>query len=215
MKKLILMTGRLDHLEAVNETRQGVDIRWFEFLSLADVIPVVLPLGVPLQAYLERFPVDGFLLTGGNDLSSLTTCSLSKLRDEHEIQIIEYAVAHRLPLIGVCRGAQLISEKFGSSLKPVYGHVCTEHTLIHTQNSKVYNIIKNIDIANSYHNFIIHNVLSSINVVSTTKEGHIEAIEHAHHPILGIMWHPERREFFLEAEITLFKDFFSKTQELI
>ncbi len=207
MTKYVLITGRLDMLTGINEVRQSVDIKWFEFLKRIGATPILYPIGVEVDNYLRDMSIDGILLTGGNDLSSLSSCKLSAIRDEAELSLIRYAINANIPLLGVCRGTQLIADFFGSSFEKKKGHVATTHCLRHNASSKYYHFLKNIDVVNSYHNFVIEDLADPLRAISFTESGDIEAFEHIARPILGVMWHPERRNSFDDNELNLFKSF--------
>ena len=53
MTKYVLITGRLDMLTGINEVRQSVDIKWFEFLKRIGATPILYPIGVEVDNYLR------------------------------------------------------------------------------------------------------------------------------------------------------------------
>ena len=90
--------------------------------------------------YLRQFK--GIIFTGGN---SLISCSGdSRERDKAEKKIYRLATDMQIPLIGVCRGMQLIQEMHGIKLFKIFGHVKKKQKLINNNKTTI---------TNSYHNF--------------------------------------------------------------
>ena len=102
-----------------------------------------------------------------------------------------------LPVLGICRGMQIIGLLNGSNLKKVESHVNVRHNVLNTSNNKE-------SIKNSYHSFSLSECPKNFKVTFISNDREIEAIKHNHKKILGIMWHPERENIFLEEDINLF-----------
>ena len=90
MKK-IGITQRIVREEKYNEIRNALDIRWQELILSINMIPIPIPINFDSSHYIG-LELNGIILTGGNDLSSQSDSPLSKLRDEHEIKCIDYAI---------------------------------------------------------------------------------------------------------------------------
>jgi carbamoylphosphate synthase small subunit len=133
--------------------------------------------------YLSDF--DLVLITGGNSIGEMLT------RDNFELGIVKYCEAHNIPLIGICRGMQIISTFFGVNPERLSDHSGTQHSLMGQPEIFV----------NSYHDYGINRTpdLFLANHIST--DGSIESFVHKHKKIAGIMWHPER-----EIQDNYFKD---------
>ena len=127
--KRIGITQRLEREEKFGEIRNSLDIRWQKLLLSLDLIPLPIPIKTDFSLY-ANLDLDGIILTGGNDLSSQSNNFLSELRDKHEIECIQFAIKNSIPLLGVCRGMQLIAEYFCSSFKKVDNHVAKRHHLV-------------------------------------------------------------------------------------
>lgn len=194
MKKL-LITQRVIENPTYKERRDAIDQNWTLFLEEAGYIGIALPNQTKnLNLYIDQFDISGILLTGGNDIDSD-----APERDTLEKELISIALDKQIPLLGVCRGMQIIHTHFGGELVPVEGHVsASQKILINGQTEE----------RNSYHNFGITEELDQFNTWSQSEDGVIKAISHKENAIQAIMWHPERHSPFLAEDIKLFQNFF-------
>lgn len=207
MKKIVL-TQRIVLNESYPEIREALDIRWAKLLKEIGCLPIILPCEVDFRDYFETCSIDGIILTGGNNLYSLSDDPLSKKRDTFEKELITYAIQNKIPLLGICRGMQIIAEYFGSSLQKISGHVGTRHLLIPREDSLFYPYLKNITEVNSYHNYAIEFISDELSISAVDEVGCIKAVEHRSHRIFAQMWHSEREIPFQKNEIDLWKIFF-------
>ena len=125
-------------------------------------------------------------------------------RDSLEQEVIGFALEKNLPVLGICRGAQLMNVALGGSLYQDIGHFYTEET------SNIRSILprKIITVAdetnlhkqlrtrscyvNALHNQSINQLGTDIIVSATEPNGVVQAIEKRGHPFfLGVQWHPE------------------------
>lgn len=132
-----------------------------------------------------------------------TTAKEDKERDELEISILNQVVEKKIPVLGICRGAQLINVFFGGSLYQDIKQFYTEQPLLHTilpkstiiidTRSKLYSILqKKYTRVNSLHHQAVKTLGQDIKVVAQETNGVIEAIEHMSLPfVIGVQWHPE------------------------
>ncbi len=209
MKK-ILLSQRLIQNPSYPEIREALDIQWGAFLSKCGLLPIALSFKAPLDEYFRLIKPDGVLLTGGNDLASLNpTDPLCKMRDEFESRLIEIAVKSKIPLLGVCRGAQMVAHFFGSTFKKRDGHVGINHR-VRFQGRGIFEAnYSQKTLVNSYHGFCIQSTgkeLLTEGIVETDQT--VEAFSHKSLPIFGMMWHPERVDPFLVSDISFFKKIF-------
>lgn len=124
-------------------------------------------------------------------------------RDELEKELCLHALERGLPLLGICRGAQLINVTAGGSLFQDTRDFYTETPHIQTilprkyinidADSRLHGVLA-LDSAtvNSLHNQAINRLGDDLRVCARDLNGIIQAIEHRRHPFLiGVQWHPE------------------------
>jgi len=80
--------------------------------------------------YLDALQLSGVILTGGNDLASVAgEASAAPERDRFEKGLIAQCLDRGIPILGVCRGMQVINDYFGGMLSRVDGHVAKRHSV--------------------------------------------------------------------------------------
>lgn len=219
MSKLRIGLTKKIVISDYKEIIQGLDIRWDELLHSQNYIPVHLNIvnSKITKNQLKHLNLDGIILTGGNDL--FTYCEnndlkkYSYLRDNYEFSVIRESIKNKIPLLGVCRGLQIINEYFGGSLIKSFGHSGTTHK-IHPADSRYKKFFSNE--VNSYHKFSISPKLIGKKLFPLVfdENKNIEAFHHQKYKILGIMWHPERNQKYSPEDIQLLKFFFRKNDQM-
>lgn len=205
------LSQRVDIILSYGERRDCLDQRWSALLAELAMMPVPIPNGMPNPDMMyKNFSLDGFILTGGNDLSILPdAANPASERDRTEALILDYALEHQLPVLGVCRGLQMINVFLGGRLSPVQGHVSVRHSLSVPDSSTAYLQYSEV---NSFHGWgVEHDGLGAdLEAAVFAEDGTVEAFYHKRLPWLGIMWHPERENPFIQQDLTLIKDIFSR-----
>ncbi len=124
-------------------------------------------------------------------------------RDELEKGLCLYALQEQLPVLGICRGAQLINVATGGSLFQDTRHFYTETPHIQTILPRKYINVeadtrlrqvleRDSATVNSLHDQAINRLGDNIRVSARDLNGIVQAIEHREHPFLiGVQWHPE------------------------
>lgn len=180
-------------LDQHQEVRDCLDQRWCNLLECIQAHLIPLPNNLPqASVFFEAMALDGFILSGGGDHPS---------RYRLESQVVDYAKAKHLPVLGICHGMLFLTEYFGGSLKPLTGHVACEHKVRFGSNQWAFPewSVK----VNSYHRYTLDTLPKAFKGIAFDAEGYCEAMEHAILPIVACMWHPER-----EASVsTWFLDF--------
>ncbi|NGX29139.1 MAG: Gamma-glutamyl-gamma-aminobutyrate hydrolase PuuD [Candidatus Anoxychlamydiales bacterium] len=196
--KILAVTSRIDDLNKHKEIRDCLDQRLISFLYLCGYVSVILPNDIKnTQSILRELTIDGIVLSGGNDLWEYD--GKYKIRDENEIALIEHSIKANIPILGICRGMQLIQHFYGVKLLPINNHVGISHKII-LNNQEVW--------VNSYHNWGTDIENKNIRTIAKSDDIFIEAIKHVKYNITGIMWHPERNFIFRQMDINLVKDTF-------
>jgi putative glutamine amidotransferase len=196
--KLVAITQRVSVIPAYRERRDCLDQAWARFLAACGLLPVLLPnVAEVALALCEGVDIGGLVLTGGNDLSALGGDAPE--RDAVEDALLELAARRGLPVLGVCRGMQVIQRRFDVPLRRVEGHVAPHQVIrIDGEPREV----------NSYHRFAAFDSRPPLEVWAVAEDGVVKAIRHSAQPILGIMWHPERSAPFSPADVALFRRVF-------
>ena len=190
-KPRVLLSPRLIANPSYPEIREALDVQWGSFLTAAGLLPVLVPLRVDADGFFEDLDPVGLILTGGNDLASQGKGDLSLSRDDRERELLAVAEDRGLPVLGVCRGLQLLAEAGGFCLGPLPGHVAVSHILSVESESRLLGGFVGHEV-NSYHGTGITGVSDDYRIAARAVDGSVEAIEHRSRHWIGIMWHPER-----------------------
>jgi putative glutamine amidotransferase len=160
-------------------------------------------LAIPIPNRLERpepwidaAGLSGIILSGGNDLAHLPGAkNAAPERDATELALIRLSAGRGLPLLGVCRGLQMLVHAYGGTLKRAAGHVARDHSLNALASGTL--PVADRPRVNSFHEFVIEpeGMPAELLPAATAPDGTVEAVAHRTHPQWGIMWHPERAPF--------------------
>ena len=150
---------------------------------------------------------DALLLPGGGDLSperygqsNTASYSVDLARDEEELSLLEEFTSLQKPVLGICRGLQLINVFFhGTLFQDIAGHNCTNgidrlHQVC-TLPGSLQALCGTSCIVNSAHHQSICRLGNDLQILQRAPDGTIEAITHETLPILAVQWHPERLSF--------------------
>ena len=149
---------------------------------------------IPNNTYLSEKilkKINLLILTGGNDIISNKKESLT--RNKIEKNLIKKAIKKKIPILGICRGAQLLNISFGGKIKKVRNQMRTRHNVYIIKNDIIKKKVLNV---NSFHNFGIkkNNLSKKFVKIAFDKEKNIEMFVSKKHKIIGVMWHPERED---------------------
>ena len=190
------VTMRVLEAQGYHEPRDALAQDWSSFLSTALPNAAWLPLpnlgANKARAYCEKWGINRLILTGGEDIG------VSAIRDETEQDLLIWAKERAVPVLGVCRGMQMMAVWAGVALKPVEGHVRTRHLLHGDFMHEV----------NSFHNYGLADCPHGFEVTARAEDGEIEAIRNTGQNWEGWMWHPERENPFQSADINRLRRLF-------
>lgn len=187
-------------------------------VARAGGLPVLIPNEIPLPdlpALIDRF--DGILLSGGGDIDPVLygvydddqSENISKSRDALEKDLIRLAQERDLPLLGICRGCQMLNAALGGSLftdipgqfrtRIVHSQPDTQvpwflvHDVEITAGSGLFGIIGQSTLrVNSRHHQAIKELAPGLRVTARARDGLIEGVEHPDWRFCqGVQWHPE------------------------
>lgn len=204
------LTQRVDIIPSYHERRDCLDQRWAILLESMGYLPIILPNKiVDVSAYLDDLEIDGLILTGGNTLEQYgdKDC-VAQERDQLEYEVIKFCIYNKLPMLGICRGAQILNLHYGGKLERISGHVNKHHNI-----SIVNSVFRDWPMnraVNSYHEYGIkaNNLATDLKPIATNSDGSIEAFIHKTRPQVGIMWHPERDDQISQYDIGIFEYLF-------
>ena len=187
-------------------------------LWLAGAIPERLSVRHPPSGE----PLDALVISGGDDIGPEhyggdidARVRLDPERDALEIEWIEHALERGIPLLGICRGAQLINVVLGGNLhqdirqlrKLTYnrpGLLPTKQVRLEP-GSRVARICGREQLrVNSLHHQAIKNPGEGLRVVGRDLDEITQAVESDDRPIIGVQWHPEYL-MYLPAQFRLFR----------
>ena len=176
-----------------------LDHYWLNFFDKKKYEFLLVPNSTKLATKLikNNKNIDLIIIPGGNDLFEKSKISTSRLKVER--LLINFSIAKKIPLLGVCRGMQHINHYFGGSLSKIKGHMRKSHNVYLKDNL----FLKERMIVNSYHNFGIKkiNVAKKFKILAVDSNNNIEMFEHEQKKIIGVMWHPEREKNYKKLEL--------------
>jgi gamma-glutamyl-gamma-aminobutyrate hydrolase PuuD len=192
--KAVAVTQRVSIVPAYGERRDCLDQSWTRFLSACGLLPVLLPnVTEAALALCDGAGIAGMVFTGGNDLAVLGGDAPE--RDAVENALLDLAERRGLPVLGVCRGMQVIQQRFAIRLRRVDGHVAQRQVI------RIDGAPREV---NSFHQFAAFDSRPPLDVWAVATDGVVKAVRHSARPITGIMWHPERCVPYAPADVNLF-----------
>ncbi|QUQ68191.1 gamma-glutamyl-gamma-aminobutyrate hydrolase family protein [Kutzneria sp. CA-103260] len=190
---------------------------YIDTVAAAGGNPVLLP---PL-GFCDVSFLDGLVIAGGADVDPARygaqahpeTLGLRTDRDGTEFALVENALAAHLPLIGVCRGMQVLNVALGGTLtqhvpdvtgssahRPVVGQFGPTDVEM-AEGSAINEILGGAATVSCSHHQAVDRLGDGLAVTARSVDGVVEAVELAGADfVLGVQWHPEQ-----DAEVRLFK----------
>jgi putative glutamine amidotransferase len=179
-------------------------------------VPVILPIGIEEDVDQLAGMLDGLVVSGGGDIDPLLfgeephrhLGEISPGRDASEIALVQQFLALDKPILGICRGLQVLNGAVGGTM---YQDIHSQHEttllqhsqkarrehpshFVHVEKGSLLESIAECDKfkVNSFHHQAVKNVPVPLMISGVASDGIIEAIESVqHHFVLGVQWHPE------------------------
>ncbi|MHB8393916.1 MAG: gamma-glutamyl-gamma-aminobutyrate hydrolase family protein [Candidatus Dormibacteria bacterium] len=191
---------------------QMMNQAYLSALQRAGLTPLVVPLGTAFPCDLDW--VDGLVLPGGADVDPASygavadpTSECDQPLDELEFRLFEWATANRIPVLGICRGLQVINVAMGGTLwqdlptqrAAGVGHPrqgprdLLTHRLLVDPGSRIHRILGADELSvNSLHHQGIDQLGRGLRASARAEDGLIEGIESTAGPFMvGVQFHPE------------------------
>lgn len=216
MKPIIGIVAGVEYHNEYKMHQNRVGLDYVEAIVKASGHPIIIPYVADrklLAGYLEL--CSGFLFTGGLDLSPIIynenphpLCKTTNLEvDRFQLELIQRVIELEKPLLGICRGAQLLNVACKGTLyqdlsllpTPTMAHMQVEHEryglgheVTMAKGSFLEEIFGSKAYVNSFHHQSIKRLGKNLIVIARSSDHVIEAIAMNNHPFqAGIQWHPE------------------------
>lgn len=202
-------------------------------------LPIIIPFNEDREITKQLVNhIDALILSGGHDVAPFNygeepQQKLGEIfpeRDKFDYLLLSEGKKKGIPILGICRGLQVINTYEGGTLHqdlsyidtvPVYKHSqghspeLKTHSVKISENSHLYEIFGTHEIrVNSFHHQTLKKVAENYNVTAQAKDGVIEAIECKNYPFLvGVQWHPEMLFKVHDDMNRLFSVFINKAKE--
>ncbi len=211
--KTVGISGNRKFLDGFN--RDYVLDHYSRSIVKAGGVPLILPLTDKkdvVRAYIDK--LDALILTGGEDVDPFLyneevlkeTEEPFQNRDEFDYMLIEEALKKEIPILGICRGMQILNVYMGGTLYQDLRYY-KETSIKHAQESRYHIPVHSVDIkektylyellgrtqrVNSVHHQAVKELGEGLELNAVSKsDGVIEGFESKDRKILGIQWHPE------------------------
>jgi putative glutamine amidotransferase len=205
-----------------DESKQMILRDYTTAILAAGGLPLLLSLDMEQEQLEECLShLDGVMLAGGGDVApGLFGClpriglgQVDPLRDRFELRLTRACHSLGMPLLGICRGAQVMNVALGGTLYqdlpsqypqgspvPLMLHSQAEpgkyasHPVRVEETSLLFDVVKETELmVNSFHHQALQEVAPGLRVCAEAPDGVIEAVQDAAQPFfLGVQWHPER-----------------------
>jgi gamma-glutamyl-gamma-aminobutyrate hydrolase PuuD len=171
--------------------------------------------------------IDGLLISGGGDVDpALSGASgegfmVDRLRDDFEIALVRGAIKRDMPVLGVCRGIQLMNVAHGGTLQnlrddkernDLHG-IDTDSFDAHEVTVRPGSRLSEIGPegtfrVNSFHGIAVEKVGAGLRASALAEDGLVEAVERpASRFVIGMQWHPEWLSMEEDAHLAIFNAF--------
>jgi putative glutamine amidotransferase len=193
-ERLVAITMRVEILAERAERRDALDQRLCTLVARLGGVPVpIVNDEDTLRSFLQVVDPSAVVLSGGNDLEVVG--GEAPERDRVERLLLAWAAKTRTPVLGICRGMQMIAVEAGAKIRRTESHVCDSHAL-HGE------ICGDVP---SHHGWCIDDAPPGFAALAEADDHTCEAFISDDKLILGMMWHPERISPFRSEDTSLIK----------
>ena len=206
-----ISANRKDGLSCVAET-------YVQAVLDAGGAPVIIPVITEIGALSELVAgLDGLVMSGGGDIHPLyvgeepipALQNVDPFRDEFDLILLRLATNRQIPVMGICRGHQVLNVAFGGSVyqdihsqhdRPLLKHsqdmdrAYPSHTItLESGENELRSLFGGKDriAVNSFHHQAVKEIAPGFRAVATAPDGINEAIEAIERNFFGVQWHPE------------------------
>lgn len=218
--------------------KDKTNIHYIGAIQKSGGIPITLPVLEQLNSETIKYQleiIDGLLIEGGIDVVPSLYGEepkpeldiTDKQTDDFIIELIKQAINMRIPILGICKGMQILNVAFGGTLYQdlKYAgldsdshrqldnnkHDYYKHTINVEKNSELSKMFPNKEIlnVNSYHHQAIKDLAKGFIIDAKSDDGIIEAIhwDDKKQWIFGVQWHPERQVRIKDEFMPIFNTF--------
>lgn len=194
---------------------------YFTWLNDLGMLPVPITPLVDIEDSLDL--VDGVVLSGGSDIDPShygaerhpSVLDTSPERDEFELALTKTALARGVPMLGICRGLQMLNVVLGGTLHQHLPEL--PGTLVHSsewvdgtrdRTKKWGPTFHDVEVShprlaglsgrtvetNTYHHQAADRIGDGLVVAARSGDGVVEALAGTDSPVLGVQWHPEMHQ---------------------
>jgi len=217
--------------------RAYVNKDYVDAVVRAGGVPLIIPFTTNKEVIISQAQlIDGLILSGGHDINpynygqepSQKIGEIFPERDIYEMILLEESKKRDIPILGICRGFQLINVAAGGTLyqdlslipgnilkhNQVSNPTLKTHKIEIKKNSFISSIFGKETMVNSFHHQAIDKVANDFIVVARASDGVVEAIEHKTYKFLvAVQWHPEMLAVNCEKARVLFSKFVEEAKK--
>lgn len=196
---------------------------YIKAVQLVGGLPLMIPIGDPTNAKRYVSMIDKLILAGGQNVApefygeveTIESVDYNRERDAFEIALVNEAIKQNKPIIGVCRGMQLVNVALGGTLNQhtpnhwqKYSSTQVSHDVTikkHSPLDKIYGLRAHV---NSFHRQSLKQVAPQLSVIATSIDDHVIEAVASHDPsirFLGVQWHPDFMYNVREADLDFFR----------
>lgn len=211
------------------EEKVYVNNSYISAVEKAGGVPIIIPVNINRDSIKSQIDlVDGLIISGGADINPILYKEeplvglgyFNTDNDEFDIIATRIALIQDKPILGICRGLQVLNVCLGGTLYQDINHVESSyikhfqqakrcmgsHSITISEWSKLAEILGTDSTVNSFHHQSVKDLGKGLVVTASSKDGIIEAIElKGEKYAMGVQWHPEEMVNDNEKMLLLFK----------